>query len=437
MNRYQEMYKQKLMVPEEAAKLIKDGDRVVVSLGNGLPPGIVNAMAKRVRDGELKDLVYHDALNIRSLDIVAPEVSSKITVKSSYVTPVNRQLIQKGLVEYVPLRFSDSDRLLVEHYQYNVVLQVVAPMDKHGFFSTGLNPDHAYSVGKQKGPHIVMLEVNENMPRTYGNNHYHISEVAAIVENNLPLTCLPKVPPTAQDEAIGHYIAEQIPDGACIQLGIGGVPNALGHFLEDKKNLSVHSEMLCDSCMDLYHKGVITSSEKTYMPGKWINTFCVGTQELYDFASENPMIEFWGAEFVNNPRIAALNDKLMAINTILEVDLAGQCASESIAFKQYTGLGGQMDFVNASWQSKGGKCFLACYSTYTDKEGNLQSRIVPTLNNFVSVPRADVQYIVTEYGIAFLFGKSVGARVKELIAIAHPDFRDRLTFEAKKLNFLF
>jgi acyl-CoA hydrolase len=306
-------------------------------------------------------------------------------------------------------------------------------MDKHGFFSTGINPDYAYGVAKQKQPHKILLEVNEHMPVTYGNNHLHISEVDAVVENTCPLYCLPDIPVNQRDEAIARYIVEQIPDGACIQLGIGGIPNAIGKYLGEKKDLSVHSEMICDSFRDLYLQGVITSGQKTYMQGKWVATFVLGSQALYDFVNKNPMIELWGAEWVNKPGIAALNDNLMSINTALEVDLAGQCASEPIAYRQYTGVAGQSDFVHAAWQSKGGKSFFATYSTYTDKEGKLQSRIVPKINDFVSVGRADVQYIVTEYGIVYLKGRSIKSRIKEIIAIAHPDFRDWLTFEAQKL----
>lgn len=445
MNRWQEMYDQKLTVPQEAVKLISDGDRVICPLGNGLPPGLLSALAARIKNEEVKDLLYIDALNVRCLDIMAPDVLNKIKGGTSYATPVNRWAINSGVTDFVPIRFSDSKRLIVEedvslhgkqtrYQKLNVSMHVVSPMDKHGFFSTGLNPDHAYAVAKQSNPHKLLLEINENMPRTYGNNHIHISEVDAIVENTLPLFCLPDIPFNKEDEAIGQYIVEEIPDGACIQLGIGGTPNAVANFLGDKKDLSVHSEMLCDSLLDLYDKGIITSRKKTYMPGKWVATFVFGSQKLYDFVDENPLIYMCGTEMINVPQIACLNDKLMSINTTLEVDLSGQCASETISYRQYTGIGGQLDFVQASGLSKGGKAFICTYSTYTDKEGKLQSKIVPTLDNIVSVGRKDVQYVVTEYGIAYLKNSSIKSRMKKLIAIAHPDFRDWLKFEAKKLN---
>jgi acyl-CoA hydrolase len=229
------------------------------------------------------------------------------------------------------------------------------------------------------------------MPRSYGNNHLHISQVDAVVENTLPLFCLPDIPVTKEDEAIGRYIVEEIPDRACIQLGIGGIPNAVARFLSDKTDLSVHTEMLCDSLMELYYQGVITSRHKTYMPDKWVGTFVFGSQKLYDFVDENPLIYMCGTELVNNPNVACCNDNLIAINTTLEVDLSGQCASESIAYRQYTGIGGQLDFVHASAMSKGGKSFICTYSTYTDKEGKLHSKIIPALEGHARRPSIHIR----------------------------------------------
>jgi 4-hydroxybutyrate CoA-transferase len=435
MNNWEEIYKQKLMLPDEAVKIIGDGDKVMVPLSNGEPPALISALARRVINGEISDITYLDGLNINCPDMCSPDVINKIKYESVYVTPINRQIINSGNGEANSVRFHDVPRILSER-KFNVLMYTVSPMDKHGFFSTGINPDYAHKVGKNKYPHKILVEVNEKMPRTYGNNHFHVSEVDAIVENTRPLGCIPNAPTSKEDEIIGQFIAEQIPDGACLQLGIGGIPNAVGKFLNNKKDLSVHTEMICDSLRELYLQGVITSKEKTYMPGKWMATFVLGTQELYDFVDENPMIELWGAEWITTPSIAALNDNLMSINTTLEVDLSGQCASESMAWRQFTCVGGQADFVEAAWLSKGGKSFIATYSTFTDKEGQLQSKIVPVLNNFITVSRLDTQYIVTEYGIAYLKGKSISTRTKELINIAHPDFRDQLTFEAKKLHFI-
>lgn len=435
MQRWQDEYKKKLVLPETAVQLIRDGDRVVVPLSNGQPPALVKALAARIAQGGLRNLIYLDALNIRCSEICAPDIVDKFHYESCYTTFLNRPVITSGVGESNSIRFSDGKRALVEERNFNVSMFTVSPMDKHGFFSTGTNPDYAYSATKAPYPHKVLVEVNEKMPRTYGNNYLHISEIDAVIENTGPLFCLPDIPITPEDEAIGRYIAELVPDRACVQLGIGGVPNAVGKFLQDKKDLSVHSEMICDSLMELYYQGVITSKYKTHMPGKWMGTFVFGTQKLYDFVDENPLVELWGAEWINNAGVAALNDNLVTVNTCLEVDLSGQVASESINYGQYTAVGGQLDFVNAAWQSQGGKSFIATYSTYTDKEGRLCSKIIPVMNNFITVSRLDVQYVVTEYGVAYLKGKGIKTRVNELIAVAHPDFRDWLKFEAKRLRF--
>lgn len=410
MHKWQEMYKQKLTIPEEATKLINDGDRIIVPLANGQPVALVSALAQRIKREDVKDLVYLDALNVNCPEMTAPEVVSKIN----------------------QVRFDGDNRLLAKD-SLNVVMFTVSPMDKSGFFSTGTNPDYAYAITKQEPRPTILLEVNQNMPSVHGNNHLHISEVDAVVENTVPLYCLPEIPVSKEDEIIAGYIVEQIPDGACLQLGIGGLPDTIGRFLSEKKDLSVHTEMLSDCFMDLYMRGVITSREKTYMPGKWLASFVLGSQELYNFVNKNPMIEIWAAEDVVDPQIASLNNKLVSINTAREVDLSGQCASIPEAFRQYPHTAGEANFVEASWQSLGGKSFIAIHSTYTDQDGKVQSTIVPAINHFVTVGRQDAQYIVSEYGIAYMKGRSINSRAEVLIRLAHPDFRDWLKFEFDKL----
>lgn len=433
MNRWQELYKQKLTTPDEAVNLINNGEIMLVGLLNGVPPGLVSAVAKKAKKGELRDAAFLEALQINSPDILSPEVLDKIHYECGYAA-LARAACATGIINYYLIRLSTARKQLDQ--RVDVLLMRVSPMDKHGFFSTGFNPDYTYGLTRTERPRKILIEVNDNIPRTYGNNHLHINEVEAIVENNIPLICLPDIPITKEDETIGNYIAEQIPNGACIQLGIGGIPNAVGRAMEGKKDLSIHSEMICDSMMDLYYKGVITSKKKNFRPGKWIATFAFGSQALYDFVSENPLIEFHSADFVNNSRISSQNDNLMSVNSTLEVDLSGQCSSDTIAYHQYSGIGGQHDFVSAAGFSRGGKSFIATYSTYIDKEGTLCSKIVPTLTSFASISRYETQYIVTEYGIADLRDIGMHDRVKELVRLAHPDFRDWLRFEAKRLNFI-
>lgn len=438
MSQWQEMYKAKLTSPEEAAKKwVNTGDIVVSPLSNGQPLAMINAVAALVRQGVIDSITYISGVDVRWFDLYHPDLVGKVVIDTGFCGPVLRDFVGKGLFTYTPVRLGEAVEMVNRCRGSNVVGLVVSPMDKHGFFSTGCNVDWGWETAKNPGVKVV-VEVNENMPRTFGTNHLHVSEVDAIVENHIPLVELPNIPVNEKDEAIGKFIADMVEDGSCIQIGIGGIPNAVANFLMDKKDLGVHSEMLADSMVDLYNAGVITSAKKNFMPYKWVGTFALGSKKLYDFIDENPLVEMHSTRFVNDPYIIGKNDKVISVNGTMEVDLTGQCASESISFRQYTGTGGQLDFVQGAWRSRGGKSFLALYSTYTDKEGNLQSKIVPTLTNgiFTTVSRTEVQYIVTEHGVANLKGQNLRTRFKELVNIAHPDFRDWLTFEAKKMSFI-
>ncbi|MGE5370960.1 MAG: acetyl-CoA hydrolase/transferase family protein [Solirubrobacterales bacterium] len=438
---FAEAYRQKLMSSEAAAGLIRSGDGVIVPLANGQPPALINALAKRILADEVQDVNYISALDVRFLDIHNQEACGKAEMETLYAGPISRYFVQQGQFAYTPHRLWEGPDIAGNCRDASVYMMTVSPMDKNGFFSTGTNPDYIWGMTRESMKHRecrILLEVNRHMPRTCGNNQFHISEVTAVVEADTPLVCLPDIPVTAEDEAIGRYIAEQVPDGACLQLGIGGIPNAVARFLEDKRDLGIHSEMLCDSMLDLFRKGVITCRQKSFNPYKWIGSFVLGSQELYDFVADNLLIEMHSSKYVNDPYCIGLNDNMIAINSTLEVDLTGQCASEAIGTQQYSGTGGQVDFVEGAWRSNGGKAFLALYATYTDKEGRLHSKIKPTLSpgSMVTTTRNDVQYVVTEFGIAYLKGQNMRRRIEELIRIAHPDFRDELRFEAKKLRYL-
>lgn len=438
LNKWQEIYKQKLTSPEEAARLVQNGDVIVAPLSNGQPLALINAVAKRIRAGEVEDITYVSGVDVRWFDLYHPDLVGKVTIDSGFVSPATRQGVGQGIFTYTPCRLGETVDMVVRCRRCTISSMVVSPMDKHGFFSTGCNVDWGWETAKTANPRHIVVEVNENMPRTYGHNQIHITEVSAVVENHIPLFELPEIPVTKEDEIIGHYIADMIEDGSCIQIGIGGMPNAIANFLKDKKDLGVHSEMLTDSMVDLYYAGAITCQKKNFMPYKWIGSFALGSRKLYDFIDNNPMVEMHSTKFVNDPVIIGKNDNMISVNATFEVDLTGQCASESIGPTQYSGTGGQLDFVQGAWRSKGGKSFLTLYSTYTDKEGNKRSKIVPTITPgmFTTVSRTDVQYVVTEYGVAFLKGQNLRTRVKELIRIAHPDFRDWLEFEARRLNYI-
>lgn len=441
MSKFNQMYREKLKTPDEAVRLIDSDSMVVVPLGNGEPPMLMEALAQRIRKGEVSNIHSVTGLQVRPSSYYSPDIIEKgVQVDSGYVGPVLRWGVNQGLFTYSPSHLSEVSSFcwrIHEHAQ--TAMYVVSPMDKHGFFTTGTHCDFAWEVGKRT-PTMknIIVEVNEHMPRTHGNNTFHISEVSAVVENHIPLVQLPPIPTSKEDEIIGQYIAEQVPDEACIQLGIGGVPNAVAKFLHGKKNLGIHTEMLADTVLDLYEDGVVTCSKKNFMPSKMVTSFALGSKRLYDFVDDNSMVQFYPAGFVNDSAVVGRNDNMISINATLEVDLTGQCASESIGPVQYSGTGGQVDFVRGAWRSNGGKSFLALYSTYADKEGKLHSKIKPMLSHgaVVTTARSDVHYVVTEYGIASLKGYSMAERAKRLIAVAHPDFRDELTFEAKKL-FLF
>jgi acyl-CoA hydrolase len=441
ISRWKEMYQSKLTTAEEAVKLIPNGTLICAPLTNGQPPRLINAMAARMMSGDLHDAAYMSSLGARFIDFHKPDVIAQVnrynSIDMMYSGPIERYYINEGLYSYVPHRLFDGPKMAGK-VGMGAALLTVSPMDRHGFFSTGTNPDYIYGFIHNNPGCVILAEVNENMPRTYGNNHFHISELAALVENNEPMVCLPEIPVSEQDNLIAQYIAEEVPDGACLQLGIGNIPNAVATHLKDKKDLGIHSEMLCDSMVDLYEAGVITGIHKKLLPRKWVASFAFGSQRLYDFVAENPMVEMHGAELVNDPYNIGLNDNVISINSTLEIDLTGQCASEAIGMKQYSGAGGQMDFIEGAWRSRGGKGILALYSTYTDKEGVMHSRIVPTLaaGSLVTTTRNDVQYVVTEYGIADLKGYNLRNRIKQLIGIAHPDFRDWLTSEACRLKYL-
>jgi acyl-CoA hydrolase len=312
----------------------------------------------------------------------------------------------------------------------------VSPMDKYGYFSFGTSPSFITEPARQKNT-TVILEVNKHQPRVYGDNFIHISEIDYLVENDHKLVSVPSPQISPEDEAIAGAIAEMVEDGSTIQLGIGSMPNVLGKLLENKRDLGAHTEMIGDAFMHLWEKGALTGRMKTIHPRKIVATFILASQACYDWVNENPAIEMYSQHYTNDPFIISRNYKLIAINQALEVDLSGQVCSESIGVRQYSGMGGQFHFTQAAQRSPGGKAFICLYSTAKTKEGTL-SKIVPVLKSGAAVTtlRTDVQYVVTEFGVAQLKGKPIRQRALELIGIAHPDFRKELHAEASKLGLI-
>jgi itaconate CoA-transferase len=320
-----------------------------------------------------------------------------------------------------------------EHMQIEIAMTTVSPMDKYGYFTFGAIND--YNAAAARACKTMVVEMNENMPRVYGDTLLHISEVDIIVENHVPLLEIHPAAPGPEDETIGRNIAEMVPDGATIALGIGSIPNAIGGYLAGHKDLGIHSGVFAPVMVHLIEKGVVNGRKKTLNPRKHVFVVAQGTRHLYDFIHDNPGMESHPASYTEDPAVIARNDNMMAVNTVIELDLTGQCNAEHMAGSQFSGTGGQLDFVRGAYNSKGGKSIQAF--TSTARKGTV-SRIVPHLKSgtVVSIPRMDVQYLVSEYGSINLKGKSTRDRALGIISLAHPDFRDGLLRAAEDMYLL-
>ncbi|HBV97505.1 MAG: 4-hydroxybutyrate CoA-transferase [Peptococcaceae bacterium BICA1-7] len=425
------MYRQKLVTAHGAVKLIKSCHNVVLPLGCGEPEALVTAMGERA--GELRDVKVHQMLPLRKSAYLDQSLSGSFCHVSWFTSGANRQGVNEGWSDYMPAHFHDIPKMISDYVDVDVFMGTVSPMDDRGYFSFGLSVDYTTTAASRAK--TVIIEVNPNMPRTRGHSLIHISEVDYIVESGSPIPELSIPQATVEDEIIGACIAELIEDGSTIQLGIGGMPNAVARALINKKNLGVHTEMITDGMVDLVEAGVINGREKSLHPGKIIGSFAAGTRRLYDFLNENPLVEMYPVSYVNDPFIIGQNSKMVSINASLEVDLFGQCASESIGPVQYSATGGQSDFARGCLRSPGGKGFIALKSTA--RKGTL-SKIVPLLKqgSQVSCSRNDVDHLVTEYGVAKLRGKTSRERAREIIAVAHPDFRPQLREAALKMGLM-
>lgn len=427
-------YKSKLITAEEAARQVESGSRISMPPGVGEPRGLCNAIAARARAKEIEGVNVDTVYTFKGNDLYDPALEGNIILSPLFLCTPQRWAITKGVGEFTPLYYGDCCR----HYErgYGVVdtfVAEVSPMDKHGYFTFGASVSNSITCAKYAKK--VILEVNDKQPRVFGDNFIHISEVDFVIENNHDLDELPILPTSKDDEVIGKYIADLIPDGACLQIGVGGVPSAVANFLSDKKELGVHTELMSEVYLELIDKGAITNSKKTINHGKSVFTFALGTRKLYDYLDDNPAIASFEVGYTNDPYVIAQNDNMISINATLQVDLTGQCCSESMGPKQYSAVGGQADYLRGAYLSKGGKSILCTYSTA--KKGTVSS-IVPMLTEgaYVSAQRQSVMYIATEYGLATLVGKSTRERTKELINVAHPNYRDQLKFEAKKMNLM-
>ncbi len=425
-------YKSKLCTADEAVACIQSGDWVMISGNAAAPYPLLEALASRA--GELSDVTLSHVLLMGDDPLSKPGMEKSFRHNSLFVGPADRPSVNDGRSAYVPIHLHMIPKAIRSGAsRVDVCMIQCSPPDEHGFMSIGvevMSTKAAVEVAKK-----VIVQVNHAMPRVLGDSFLHVSRATHIVEADQPLLELTGRPATDVERKIGALIADMIPDGATLQLGIGGIPDAVLSLLKGKRDLGIHTEMISDGLVKAMEEGIITGNRKTLHPGKVVATFILGTRSLYDFVHDNPLFEVHPVDHTNNPFIIAQNDNMIAINSALEVDLTGQVCSDSIGTYIYSGFGGQLDFIRGAAASKGGKPIIALPSTC--KKGTL-SRIVPKLKegSGVVTTRADVQYVVTEYGAANLWGKNLQERAKALINIAHPDFREMLEKEARERHLM-
>jgi 4-hydroxybutyrate CoA-transferase len=430
---WKQLYKERLCTAEEAVNCIKSGDKVAFAHAIAEPTVLVDAMvanAKAYKNVEISHMV-----SLGKGEYSKPEYKENFRVNSWFVSPAVRGSIAEGHGDYTPVFFYEIPSYIRKGiFKLNVFMVTVSPPDEHGYCCVGVSCD--YTMQAIESADIVLAEVNDQVPVVYGDAFVHVSKIDRFVESSRPLPEL-SLPHIGETElAIGRYCAELIEDGATLQLGIGAIPDAVLQALKDKKDLGIHSEMISDGVVDLYEAGVINNSQKGINKGKMVVTFLMGTKRIYDFIDHNPAVEMRTVDYVNHPVIVAQNTKLVSINSCISVDFMGQVVSDSIGITQFSGVGGQVDFIRGAAMSLDGKgkAIIAMPSVAKKKDGTLISKITPYIDKgaAVTTSRNDVDYIVTEYGIAPLKGQTLKNRARNLINISHPDFREELKIEFEK-----
>jgi acyl-CoA hydrolase len=419
--------------PMAAARVLEHigpGADVIVPIANGEPVSVLDAIEDAA--DSLDGVRVHQMHAVHDRAYLHGRWPGKLEHVSYFLSPITRPAFHAGTCDLVPNHFSEVPRLLREHTKASLVVAAAAPMDGDGFFSLGTNCDY---VGSFIGSAPFFLEVNPRMPRTFGRNQIHVSQVVGWTEADRPLVEIPAHVPTAVDEAIAAHLVPLVPDGATLQVGIGSIPDALLGRLTGHRDLGIHTELLSDGLIHLIERGVVTGARKTTSPGKVVATFALGRQELYEFLHENPMIELMPVEHVNDPRVIAREQCFVSINATVEVDLVGQCASETVAGRYWSSSGGQADFARGAVWSPEGRAFVVVPSTALD---GTVSRIRPALTpgSMVTTLKNTVDHVVTEFGVADLRGRTIRQRARALIDVAHPRFRDELTAGARELHYL-
>jgi len=425
---WKNIYQSKLMTAADAVKLIKSGNRVVTGHACSEPLVLVKAMVENKDQYKNVEIVHMVAMG--KGEYTMPGMEEHFTHNALFVGGSTRKAINEARAEYTPCFFGEVPRLFREGYlPVDVAMIQLSRPDEHGYCSFGLSCD--YTKPAADCAKIVLAEVNDQMPRTMGDAFIHVSELDAIIETSYPIIELP--PPAIGDveRAIGEHCASLIEDGSTLQLGIGAIPDAVLLFLKNKKDLGIHSEMFSDGVVELVEAGVINNSKKTLHKGKMVVTFLMGTKRLYDFVDNNPSVELYPVDYVNDPFVIMQNDNMVSVNSCIQVDLMGQVVSESIGLRQFSGVGGQIDYVRGASRSKGGKSIIAMPSTASKGTVSRIAKLVDE-GSAITTSRNDVHYIVTEYGVAELRGKSLKERGRALIGVAHPDFRPMLIEEWEK-----
>jgi acetyl-CoA hydrolase len=426
-------YRSRVGSAERAVAGIRSGQHVWVHAGCNNPEELVRAMVARA--DALSDVTVSHLLTFGCADYTDPRYAGSFRHRSLFTGPNVREAVNDGRADYVPVFLSEIPRLITSgRLPVDVALIHVSPPDEHGFCSYGVGVECTKAAAERAK--VVVALVNRQMPRSLGDSFIHASRLTHVVEIDRPVLELPR--PEAYSEVareIGARVAELIEDGATLQMGIGEIPDAVLGFLKDKRNLGIHTEMFSDGVVELFERGVVTGEAKTLHPGKIVASFVLGTRKTFDFLDDNPFVEFHPSDYVNDPFVIAKNDRMVAINSALSVDLTGQVCAESLGPRIYSGFGGQLDFIRGAARSRGGRPIIALPATARD--GSV-SRIVAALEEGAGVvtTRADVHYVVTEYGTTRLFGASLRERARELIGIAHPRFRDELTCAARRRRLL-
>jgi len=424
-------YKQRITSAERAVELVRSGDRIWVQQGCGVPLTLLDALVGRA--AELHDVEMCHMLTLGTLAYTRPEYSGHFRHNGLFLGGNVRDAVAEGRGDYTPICLSEIEGLFENELPIDVAFVQVCPPDEHGFVSLCVGADCTLTAAR-RAP-VVVAEVNERAPRAMGDAFLHLSQITALVPTSRPLVEIHSEPPTEVHGRIGEHVAALVPDGATLQVGIGGIPNAVLARLTGHKDLGIHSEMCPDGVVPLMEAGVINGARKTLHPGKAVAGFIFGSQVLFDFVNNNPIFEFHPTSYVNDPRVVCQNDTMITINSAIQVDLTGQVCADSIGTRPYSGFGGQLDFVRGAARSKGGKPVIALPSTAC--KGTV-SRIVPVLDPGAGVvtSRADVHYVVTEFGAVNLHGKTLRQRAEALISIADPRFRDGLYDFALRSNYL-